>query len=405
MHSTPITLRLSALITCAAGIASAAYTLQDSYDATNFFDEFSFFSGKDPTNGFVDYVNAEVANSTALAGYSNNQIYLGVDHTTANPSAGRASTRVSSNTAYTHGLFIADIAHMPGGICGTWPAFWTFGPNWPSSGEIDIIEGVNRQSTDLITLHTSSGCTMSNSGSTSGSVLTEANCNAGNGNDGCGQSTEPDNAYGAGFNSNGGGVYAMEWTSDYISMYFFPRGSIPSDITAGSPTPSSWGSPLTKFVGASCDIDSHFKNHNMVFDTTFCGDWAGNTWSTSTCSSLASTCQDYVSANPAAFVDAYWMINSVKVYSDSGNGASPPAVVASVSAAVQAVPASTSVAEPYVATSAVALPEGVFLQTSEAAAAAAPAETPTPTSVENIEEIYETAAPGATITVLSNTFE
>lgn len=32
------------------------------------------------------------------------------------------------------GVFIADIAHMPGGACGSWPAFWMFGPNWPNSG-------------------------------------------------------------------------------------------------------------------------------------------------------------------------------------------------------------------------------------------------------------------------------
>ena len=31
---------------------------------------------------------------------------------------------------------------MPTG-CGTWPAYWLCGENWPYKGEIDIIEGVN----------------------------------------------------------------------------------------------------------------------------------------------------------------------------------------------------------------------------------------------------------------------
>ncbi|KAI9730483.1 MAG: hypothetical protein M1818_008178 [Claussenomyces sp. TS43310] len=301
---------------CAAGIATAAYTVEDTYNNINFFDTFSFFSGSDPTSGFVDYVTATVANSSALAGFSKDQIYLGVDHTTANPTGGRASTRVSSNKAYTHGLFIADIAHMPGGICGVWPAFWTFGPNWPSSGEIDIIEGVNAQSTDSITLHTSSGCTMSNAGSASGSTMPQGDCNTGNGNTGCSQSTSTTNAYGNEFNAIGGGVYAMDWTSDSIAVYFFPRTSIPADITAGTPAPQNWGAPVAKFAGSSCDIDAHFMNHNIVFDTTFCGDWAGNAWASSTCASLANTCDEYVGANPAAFVEAYWLINSVKVYSD-----------------------------------------------------------------------------------------
>jgi beta-glucanase (GH16 family) len=53
--------------------------------------------------------------------------------------AGRPSVRITSNNAYTHGLFVLDVNHMPFG-CGTWPAFWTVGPNWPSHGEIGMNE-------------------------------------------------------------------------------------------------------------------------------------------------------------------------------------------------------------------------------------------------------------------------
>lgn len=108
----------------------------------------------------------------------------------------------------------------------------------------------------------------------------------------------------------------MEWTDSQIAVWFFARGSIPSDITSGNPEPSGWGTPTTLFGGSGCDIDSHFGNHNIVFDTTFCGDWAGNVWSSnSQCSAQASTCSDYVANNPSVFDDAYWLINSVKVYS------------------------------------------------------------------------------------------
>jgi beta-glucanase (GH16 family) len=67
---------------------------------------------------------------------------------------------------YNEGLFVADIQHMPGNACGIWPAFWSFGNNWPYDGEIDIIEGVNAQKNNLYSLHTGSAtCKLVNEGS------------------------------------------------------------------------------------------------------------------------------------------------------------------------------------------------------------------------------------------------
>lgn len=305
-----------------AGLSLAAntttYVIEDTYDDTNFFNEFDFFTATDPTQGFVDYVSAITANTTALAGYSNGGTYMGVDYKTVNPTSGRASVRVSSNKLYNHGLFIADIAHMPGSICGTWPAFWTVGANWPSQGEIDIIEGVNANTTDSITLHTSEGCSMASTHSLSGSILAGEDCSAGNSGLGCGFSTASTQGYGDGFNAVGGGVYAMEWTSSLIRVFFFPRTSIPADITTGLPDPSTWGTPTATFAGSGCDIDSHFKDHQIVFDTTFCGVWAGAVWGGS-CAAKAPTCQEFVAQNPAAFEDTFWLVNSVKVYQEPGN--------------------------------------------------------------------------------------
>ena len=60
----------------------------------------------------------------------------------------------------------------------------------------------------------------------------------------------------------------------------------------------------------------------QVFDTTFCGDWAGVVWSSSAqCAALASTCNDYVQNNPGAFADMYWLINGLKVYQTDGAAA------------------------------------------------------------------------------------
>ncbi|KAM0250550.1 hypothetical protein ACHAQJ_008560 [Trichoderma viride] len=320
--STGIALSLGALF--AAGVANAQYSLDVTYDASNFFSSFDFFTDSDPTHGFVEYVDASTANSLGLAGTSSGGVYMGVDSTTQSPSNGRKSVRVTSQQSFTHGLFIADIAHMPGSICGAWPAMWMVGPNWPSAGEIDIIEGVNTQTTNAITLHTSAGFTVDNDGSDPSTQLASSDCGPNGSNSGCGQSTSDNQNYGDGFNAIGGGVYATEWTSEYIAVWFFPRTGIPSDVSSGTPNPSGWGSPLAKFTAANgCSVDDYFKDNQIVFDTTFCGDWAGSVWaSDGECSALASTCQDYVSNNPAAFADAYWVVNSINVYSQAPNATS-----------------------------------------------------------------------------------
>ena len=48
---------------------------------------------------------------------------------------------------------------------------WMVGPNWPNSGEVDIIEGVNSQTADQTTLHTSNGCSIYSFGLSSFSSL------------------------------------------------------------------------------------------------------------------------------------------------------------------------------------------------------------------------------------------
>lgn len=201
--------------------------------------------------------------------------------------------------------------------------------SWPRGGEIDIIEGVNLQWGNKATMHTNDGCSFDGT-----SCFSTANT-------GCGKPAGEFNAYGNGFNVNGGGVYAVEWTSDRISIWFFGRGSVPRDVLGHAPDPSRWGSPTANFAGGhGCNIDSHFRNHKIVFDTTFCGtvlvvdrevqspftyskagDWAGNVFSQDpSCAATGQSCQNYVRNNPGAFSEAYWTINALKVYSNDGSG-------------------------------------------------------------------------------------
>lgn len=312
-----------------AGAAQAQYVLDTYYDANNFFDEFSFFTEPDPTFGFVEYVDQETAFNMGMAGVENNVVRFGADTTESNPANGRKSTRLTSNTAFTKGLFIADIPHMPSNVCGSWPAFWLFGPDWPHSGEIDVVEGVNSQEATAITLHTGPGCSIQpvQPDQDPTTIIKETDCNAGDAHDGCGMQTSNTQNYGAGFNAVEGGIYAMEWTSDFIAVWFFARSDIPQDIIDGSPDPTLWGLPSAKFVGSpGCEIDNFFRENNIVFNHTFCGAWAGapDVWNNDpVCASKAPTCEEFVANNPQEFEEGYWSVNSVAVYQQSG-GPVPP---------------------------------------------------------------------------------
>ncbi|KAJ3497009.1 hypothetical protein NLG97_g2225 [Lecanicillium saksenae] len=310
----------SKLLTVAAAtllsqLVQARYRLDTLYDSSNFFDEFNHINYPDPTHGFVEYVDRQTGQTDGLSGIKNGTIYMGVDHTTANPPSGRRSVRLESQKTFTQGLFIADIAHMPTNACGVWPAFWTYGDDWPNSGEIDILEGVNTQTSNQVSLHTSQGCEMSSFGASRGCTVVSKDCGS---QSGCSQTTSDNQNYGDGFNAIGGGVYAMEWTDYRIAVWFFPRSDIPSDIAAGEPHPILWDKPMASFsAGLTCDIPKKFTNNRIVFDTTFCGDWAGSVWQNNgECQALGS-CKDYVASNPEAFAQAYWSVNSVKVYKSS----------------------------------------------------------------------------------------
>lgn len=113
-----------------------AWVLQSTLSGNNFFSAFNFFTGGDPTHGFVQYVDQGTAQSKNLAYVQNGQVIMKADNSTVTPN-GRPSVRITSNAAYNHGLFLLDVEHMPFG-CGTWPAYWMVGSNWPNNGEVDV---------------------------------------------------------------------------------------------------------------------------------------------------------------------------------------------------------------------------------------------------------------------------
>lgn len=140
------------------------------------------------------------------------------------------------------------------------------GTTQPTTGEIDIIEGINEGPNNIVTLHTNDdGCSVDSEGFTGS--LDRNNCYiystglAGNG--GCDIYDTQGASYGDAFNAAGGGVFATEWTSDFIQVWRFPSGGIPADIASGNPNPDGWGTPVARFSG-DCDIDDQFQNLHLV---------------------------------------------------------------------------------------------------------------------------------------------
>ena len=315
------------------------YHLQDHYTATNWLDSFSFQAVPDPTQGYVTYEDGPSAQKNGLFKTDNGKVYMGVDSTNPATGTGRQSLRMQSTKAYTHGLVILDLAHMPASICGTWPAFWTTKTDtWPTDGEIDIIEGVNSQRSNFMTLHTGGpACSISSDASpfASSSKIVHTGCDLNAPNQpkgvGCSINNTLSASYGTDFNANGGGIYAMEWTSTAISIWHFPHASAPADIAAPNPDPTKWGTPAARFQGA-CNIDNSFRNHNIIFDTTFCGQWAGDTdWVASGCAAThGPSCSAYVQGNPKDFAETFWEVNSLMVFQDDGKAAAVGVAPASV---------------------------------------------------------------------------
>ncbi|CAK5280537.1 unnamed protein product [Mycena citricolor] len=291
---------------------------KDDYSGKTFFDGFSFYTDSDPTHGTVNYVNSSYAFNNSLVYVADNgTVFMKGDDTTWLPEGqNRSSVRISSIAQYNTGLFILDLNRAPWG-CGVWPAFLG-GGQWPYTGEIDVIEGVHDNEHNQVTWHTGPNCTLavetnytgSNVLAANGSPITDCDGTL-PGNAGCGIIEWSKASYGPYFEAQGGGIFAMKWDEEGIAVYSFYRSAIPGDILAGSPNPANWGPPVAALAPASCDPITNFVNHSIIFDITFCGDWAGNSYATSGCPGSCTTRL----MDPTNFVNASWSINSLKVYS------------------------------------------------------------------------------------------
>ncbi|KAJ3495755.1 hypothetical protein NLG97_g3159 [Lecanicillium saksenae] len=288
----PQSLRLSGvtwLLILATNQCSALNSvLRTVYNASNFFEEFNFRDaafynainpnyGGDPTNGSVNYLSKDMAMHLGLAKIENGKVFLGVDSKRitelrgSSPTIyGRDSVRLESKDPWSSGIMITDVEHMPGTACGVWPSIWSYNNEEDPVGEIDLIEGMNLQDSNIVSLHTCGTCSFSNIGG----LDERANCNNGgsesqsceNGDnfDGCG-STMSTGSYGPEFNEGKGGVFATWLQPNALRIYWWNRDNVPSDILSGNPDPDTWGKPASQFIsGSDCDVGNYFKKQTIV---------------------------------------------------------------------------------------------------------------------------------------------
>jgi hypothetical protein len=303
--------------------------------------------------------NSDSSSSSSSSKNNNNEtfVYISSSATTDGP---RNSIRLEGLRRFNRGLFIIDLRHMPAG-CGSWPAFWlTDEENWPVNGEIDIVEGVNYQTTAKTALHTTKECIMDSvpEGSKTGTWDTAVgipnkktgipdmtfryaqNCFVYDPhqwiNQGCvAQDVKLDGrSLGMPLNANGGGVFALEWdpaNRHLRSWIFSPHGRVPTNLrnalrtatnadssTRIAPDTNLWGLPYGYFpIGEGTHCPSkHFRNMRLVINLAFCGSVAGNRYFMDCPKQFKEykTCNEWVASNPDELQEAYWKIRGVYVY-------------------------------------------------------------------------------------------
>ena len=126
---------------------------------------------------------------------------------------------------------------------------------------------------------------------------------------------------------------SVQWDTSGISVFFFPRSSIPADILAEAPLPSTWGLAMARWPAIDCDPFKFFYEHAAIFDTTLwyvlfsdrlrkimlnkirnrSGDWAGGVWASAgspgqeqSCAARTgyATCQEFVQNSGGSFQEA-----------------------------------------------------------------------------------------------------
>jgi hypothetical protein len=192
--------------------------------------------------------------------------------------------------------------------------------DWPSGGEIDIIENINGENIIHNTIHTCPQMCDSE-WNNDGVIINCANAQPNDVNPGCsGKKYIVDKVE---------GTFACLWEQQSIKFYYWqPESDVNSDggPLSSQPNPDLWNADNLKNrvklleTDSECNNDLHqswqcencsgsnrctFQNMKMIFNVTLCGVWAGNEFDST--SNSFNNCKEYIRGEGKGIIDNQFM--------------------------------------------------------------------------------------------------
>lgn len=315
------------------------------------------FPHSDPTEGNVVYDRVKWVNEDMVKVKDSDGLYLYIRQ--SDQSGFFDSVRVTSKHMYNieqgnEAILFVFKGALPS-VNGAWPAWWLNGSyekewlestsksnddldqysgvgnyydtpsavnstDWPSAGEVDIIESINGQKLIHNTLHT---CPQMYDSvwNNDPKIINCANAKIGDPNAGC-----SGNAYEV---EETQGTFAAIWKKTGIEFYYWPEGEEvrkPGGPLSSSPNPTKWLSENLKNTvsllptTAACQENAHeswqckncqgsenkkLANLKMIFNITTCGKWAGAKFDDS--DTPLANCQAYISGDGKSAIDGKYI--------------------------------------------------------------------------------------------------
>jgi len=313
----------------------------------------SFFDAQDPTLGLVQYIagNPNVNDKTStFFGSTDDQLKMQLVNA---PGIALYSTRLTSSDTFDYGLFLMDVRQIPFGRF-VWPSWWLNGliygndpDKWSINGEIDIIEGGwqvggGENALNTFSVHTNSRTSVPYTQPQLNLNEATGNCEYAGPSNGktCGLNGTQScpflgcsrlwpvsaNGYGRSFQSNGGGIYAINVQCDSsLKLWFIPanKGSSASYVKIRG-IMTSRGALKLETLDALPTADGVetlnlpqktptqvFSNLQIVIDTDVCGQAFGSP-GRDTCD--PDTLYNKLLPVPSFIENSAWIINGISVY-------------------------------------------------------------------------------------------